>query len=160
MFWEYDPLTARRWNRDPVVKPWESPYAAFGNNSIWKTDENGAGAKVKVNKKAGTIDISTTVHVTGGSDEDRSEFVKNANEFVGKMEDMGNVNGKYVDESGKEWNITLHVNYVEGGERGEGENVMDISISIRVEEVRCAEEMYMTRRQKLGIIILQVIKEQ
>ncbi len=29
-FWEYDPRTARRWNLDPVVKPWES-----GSHSKW-----------------------------------------------------------------------------------------------------------------------------
>lgn len=30
-FWEYDSRIIRRWNLDPVVKPWESGYAAFGN---------------------------------------------------------------------------------------------------------------------------------
>src|SRR5690606_12641069 len=56
-----------------------------------------------------------------------AEFVKNANDFVGKMEGMGNMNGTYKDENGREWAISLHVNYVEGGEVGEGDNVMDIS---------------------------------
>ncbi|GEM_PF-5017651 len=41
-FWQYDARLGRRWNIDPVVKPHESPYAAFGNNPIWFIDPNGA----------------------------------------------------------------------------------------------------------------------
>jgi hypothetical protein len=41
-FWEYDTRIARRWNVDPVVKPWESPYAAFANNPILFPDLMGA----------------------------------------------------------------------------------------------------------------------
>ncbi len=37
-FWEYDALLGRRWNTDPVVKPWESPYATFSNNPILFAD--------------------------------------------------------------------------------------------------------------------------
>lgn len=33
-YWEYDSRTLRRWNVDPVVKPWESPYATFNNNPV------------------------------------------------------------------------------------------------------------------------------
>jgi hypothetical protein len=40
-FWEYDTRLGRRWNRDPVVKPWESSYACFANNPIWYSDVNG-----------------------------------------------------------------------------------------------------------------------
>lgn len=41
-FWQYDPRTARRWNTDPVDKPWMSPYHAFSNKPIWNIDPNGA----------------------------------------------------------------------------------------------------------------------
>jgi hypothetical protein len=41
-FWEYDPRVVHRWNRDPVVKPHESPYAILAGNPIWFTDHNGA----------------------------------------------------------------------------------------------------------------------
>jgi len=40
-FWEYDARTLRRWNLDPVVKPWRSGYDAFDNTPIWKVDPNG-----------------------------------------------------------------------------------------------------------------------
>ena len=40
-FWEYSPRIGKRWNQDPVVKPWMSPYHAFSDNPIAKTDPNG-----------------------------------------------------------------------------------------------------------------------
>ena len=40
-FWQYDSKIARRWNVDPVVKHYESSYAAFANNPIWFVDVNG-----------------------------------------------------------------------------------------------------------------------
>lgn len=41
-YWQYDSRLGRRWNIDPVVKPWESPYAAFSNNPIFLIDPTGA----------------------------------------------------------------------------------------------------------------------
>jgi len=37
-FWEYDTRLGRRWNIDPILKPWESPYACFANNPIYCND--------------------------------------------------------------------------------------------------------------------------
>ena len=37
-FWEYDSRIGRRWNVDPVVKSYESPYIVFANNPIWISD--------------------------------------------------------------------------------------------------------------------------
>jgi RHS repeat-associated protein len=41
-YWQYDARIGRRWNVDPVVKPYESPYATFGNNPIWNVDPDGS----------------------------------------------------------------------------------------------------------------------
>lgn len=41
-FWQYDSRLGRRWNTDPVVKEYESPFACFGNNPILYIDPNGA----------------------------------------------------------------------------------------------------------------------
>lgn len=43
-FWQYDARIVRRWNVDPVIKIWESPYATFSNNPILLSDPNGADA--------------------------------------------------------------------------------------------------------------------
>ncbi|MBK9327720.1 MAG: hypothetical protein IPM95_00105 [Sphingobacteriales bacterium] len=40
-FWVYDGRLGRRWNVDPVLKPWKSSYDAFSNNPIIKVDPNG-----------------------------------------------------------------------------------------------------------------------
>ncbi len=44
-YWEYDSRLGRRWNVDPVVKPWESPYACFSNNPIVYVDIHGDDAQ-------------------------------------------------------------------------------------------------------------------
>lgn len=41
-YWQYDSRIARRWNVDPVLKDWESPYMAFSGNPIWFADIDGS----------------------------------------------------------------------------------------------------------------------
>ena len=41
-FWQYDSRIGRRWNVDPVDKPWESSYLAFSGNPISLIDPSGA----------------------------------------------------------------------------------------------------------------------
>jgi RHS repeat-associated protein len=53
-YWEYDSRIGRRWNADPIVKEWESPYATFGNNPVLMTDP--LGLDWYKNKKSGNID--------------------------------------------------------------------------------------------------------
>jgi LysM repeat protein len=40
-FWEYDTRLGRRWNVDPVTKPWESLYACLSDNPISLVDPEG-----------------------------------------------------------------------------------------------------------------------
>ncbi len=40
-FWEYDTRLGRRWNPDPIVKPFESIYACLSDNPILRVDPNG-----------------------------------------------------------------------------------------------------------------------
>jgi len=40
-YWEYDARIGRRWNEDPVVFDWQSPYACFNNNPIYFSDPKG-----------------------------------------------------------------------------------------------------------------------
>lgn len=40
-FWQYDSRTGRRWNLDPVIKPWSSGYSTFSNSPISRVDPNG-----------------------------------------------------------------------------------------------------------------------
>lgn len=52
-YWEYDARLGRRWNRDPVDKPWMSPYHAFSNKPIMNVDPNGATDTDFINSKTG-----------------------------------------------------------------------------------------------------------
>jgi YD repeat-containing protein len=40
--WNYDSRIARRWEIDPVSKPWQSNYSVLSNSPIWKVDPDGA----------------------------------------------------------------------------------------------------------------------
>ena len=53
-YWEYDSRLGRRWNTDPVVKDYESPYACFFNNPLVFADPSGADGE----NKNGGCDIS------------------------------------------------------------------------------------------------------
>jgi RHS repeat-associated protein len=44
-YWQYDSRLGRRWNIDPIIKKWESPYACFGDNPIALVDPDGKNAK-------------------------------------------------------------------------------------------------------------------
>jgi hypothetical protein len=41
LYWEYDSRIVRRWNVDPVLKVWESPYLCFSGNPILMSDPDG-----------------------------------------------------------------------------------------------------------------------
>ena len=54
-FWEYDTRLGRRWNLDPIIKPWQSGYLCFSNNPIIMVDPNGdADFYTEWGKKVGT----------------------------------------------------------------------------------------------------------
>ena len=40
-YWEYDTRLGRRWNVDPIIHPWQSPFATFNNNPIYFADPRG-----------------------------------------------------------------------------------------------------------------------
>ncbi|MBW6484347.1 MAG: hypothetical protein K0B10_14990 [Vicingaceae bacterium] len=53
-FWQYDSRLGRRWNPDPIIKPWQSPYVTFDNNPIFFIDPSGAVAEGSDGDKAKT----------------------------------------------------------------------------------------------------------
>jgi hypothetical protein len=76
-YWELDTRLGRRWNIDPIVKPWESPYAVFGNNPIYYNDPSGLDK--------------------GKSEKAKEAEKKNADTQAGKIEQ----GEKYTDANGK-----------------------------------------------------------
>lgn len=49
-YWELDTRLGRRWDIDPVVKPWLSSYSSFYNNPIFFTDPTGEDPPEKLSK--------------------------------------------------------------------------------------------------------------
>jgi hypothetical protein len=85
MYWEYDSRIGRRWNVDPVLKVWESPYLTFGANPIINVDPN--GDDWYKNKKNGNIEYKSKWH--------------------GKhkgYESLGKGNGDWLNYKGKDYN--------------------------------------------------------
>ena len=41
-YWMYDSRILRRWNVDPIIFPWQSPYMCFNGNPIYFADPSGA----------------------------------------------------------------------------------------------------------------------
>lgn len=63
--WAYDTRLGRRWNVDPIVKPWESSYATFSNNPIMFIDESGkdaVGYLIKNKDAPSTLIIKSTYY--------------------------------------------------------------------------------------------------
>ncbi|MGB3946927.1 MAG: hypothetical protein WBM13_03000, partial [Bacteroidia bacterium] len=68
-YWEYDPRLGRRWENDPIVKPWESSYATFGDNPIYYNDPNGLdkGTATKKEKEKGGTAAKGTKYSPDGN---------------------------------------------------------------------------------------------
>jgi hypothetical protein len=113
-YWEYDTRLGRRWNLDPIVKPWESGYACFFNNAILINDPLGLDGE-KPNEKRITEQGCNEVFHNGSWQDDKSilnEVVITDNkprnklfEVLGKFDDeLHNPNSnlsKFVEGIGK-----------------------------------------------------------
>jgi len=113
-YWQYDSRLGRRWNIDPVDKPWMSSYHAFSNKPIWNVDPNGAedneynvdgktGEKTFVNKNGGSkIDYN---HMVGGDNDGKTEIVENSSgesTWMSTSEFMRGYTNRGKDDSGHE----------------------------------------------------------
>jgi RHS repeat-associated protein len=98
-FWEYDPRIGRRWNADPAVKDYESPYASFSNNPIWFSDENGADT-VKASR------VATLEETMNGIAERMQVTEGQINNSLAALDQMkSQINKKVGLDLGMSWNI-------------------------------------------------------
>ena len=116
-FWQYDARTAQRWNIDPVIKPWESPYATFARNPICLIDPNGANA-TKYEDEAGNLITETN----DGNDATVTIGDQHLDAF---KKDLAQVP---VDKSSPSNNAKWISNYSLGMSFEEGDNVPDWAI--------------------------------
>ncbi len=83
-YWEYDSRVLRRWNNDPVTKPWMSPYHVFEGNPVFFADPSGANGEITIQDRddgqGEEMVLSNTVILYKGSgltDEQFDNYVSN-----------------------------------------------------------------------------------
>lgn len=106
-YWTYDSRLGRRWERDPITYPWQSPYATFNNNSIYYADPHGLeGGPAKPDFN---FDISET---NGGGDKGKNgpPQPQNGQKFRIVQRDFENVFDKVSDKIEKSQRYTVYGN--------------------------------------------------
>ena len=100
-YWQYDTRLGRRWNVDPIVKPWESSYATFSNNPIYFIDPSGLTASDFKTKRS-LWDRLFNRMSNNKKHGDKTGFGKFFDKLFGKIEDLLSGNGdKTNDQSPK-----------------------------------------------------------
>jgi hypothetical protein len=102
LYWEYDSRIGRRWNVDPVLKVWESPYLTFSGNPISSSDIHGNLA----NNGGGDPPPKSIKHISLGDP-------------GGMQKDLGVVVGIYniISVNNGAWFIARH-NITSGRDKG------------------------------------------
>lgn len=125
LFWEYDTRLGRRWNIDPVVKPWESSYATLADNPIYKKDpsgnvateykqvvnEDGTSTKTKVSDLGG--DKVDFTHIEGGAHDGQTRIESKATGKEVYMKSSKDIEGFSQREKGVNWN-TIYEEFLSG----------------------------------------------
>ena len=78
-FWMYDSRIGRRWEMDPIVKSWESPYACFYGNPIYFADPlglDGDGDKNKAGGDGGKGGAKGSAGDKGEGNKTQTDFLK------------------------------------------------------------------------------------
>jgi hypothetical protein len=101
----YDSRIGRRWERDPIVKTWESPYAVFGNNPILLNDLKGLTATKGESSESGKATIVNAKTNTEPKTTDLPEVVVKPKTFWQKVGEwvkgVGNNIGDFFKKVGQ-----------------------------------------------------------
>ncbi|MBK8140135.1 MAG: hypothetical protein IPK57_03410 [Chitinophagaceae bacterium] len=138
-FWQYDARIVRRWNVDPILKEYESPYATFGGNPIINIDPDGSDTinitrKTTFDKRqyrppsiSGNPNSHNRVYDPGNDGITRSgsiEIMEAAGQDIFRITDLH----IHIDENGNESTVsstttTLELSKISAGRIVAGRNV-------------------------------------
>jgi RHS repeat-associated protein len=135
-FWQYDSRIARRWNPDPITKPFESPYAAFKNNPNYYIDPYGLNGEVTIDKENKKVTVKADFYYNK-NDEDlkrfaiTEDFVTSRGTVVRSLlSQLRNEDGKIfenktiIDDDGIEWTVEIVINFISKENDNEVENAL------------------------------------
>ena len=114
-FWQYDSRLGRRWNIDPIVKPWESSYVVFFGNPVSIIDPLGLDGTVTKDKNGNASYAGealngdgAVVNVTGMTNGQMSDAGYTALTGTGTYDkgtsNAGVVGNKIIRSSNNYWN--------------------------------------------------------
>ena len=117
--WEYDTRLGRRWNIDPVIKSWESPYATFNNSPVVYADPKGLDGIATVDKEKKTVNIKMDIHYSK-ENIDNKDYGKNGiasyGETIDKMKTTLTDTYSKIDKvkvSGEDYTVSFEFNFIE-----------------------------------------------
>ncbi|XZF15204.1 hypothetical protein ACTHGU_03635 [Chitinophagaceae bacterium MMS25-I14] len=106
-FWEYDTRTARRWNVDPVIHPWESSFSVMESNPIWHNDVLGNTAERVVDNASKTVTYKANIYLYGDIDnKTMNEVYANAKKSFDEI--LNTATGK-TEINGEEYTVKFDV---------------------------------------------------
>ncbi|MCX6145911.1 MAG: hypothetical protein NTW25_01485, partial [Candidatus Kapabacteria bacterium] len=79
-FWEVNNASLRRWNTDPVIKPFQSGFSIFGNDPINRIDPNGDEDYITIGTKQEVKEYEQNKELKAGIDDIFKNRSKNKSE--------------------------------------------------------------------------------
>jgi hypothetical protein len=132
----YDSRTGRRWNVDPVIKSFESPYATFRNNPNYYVDPTGLNGEVTVDKKEKKITVKNRIYYNK-NDQNLKNFAITADQYNSRDKEMVKalisdfkIDGvSIIDDNGICWDVEFKTDFIAKETEAEVEEALKLDLA-------------------------------